>query len=310
MYKLNKNTLEYEKIKLKPKHYIGFFVIQIIIAIGFFFFITSTYKTPREKKLIKQNEELVVDLIIVNNRLRSLEDVTEQIIQWDSLIYNSVFESKVPYYKVALEKISIQYDSLTNIELVDATHRRISRLENTLTDMYHEAEFTNKLAIERQDYLSRVPAIQPIKNEDLRRTASGWGWRIHPIYNIRKFHFGIDFSAKTGTQIFATGKGTIQFAGITDNGYGKVVIIDHGYGYKTLYGHMDKIYVKKGQEVDRGHVIGESGNTGVSTGPHVHYEVILYGKKVNPVNYFFNDLTPDEYDRILKISSQMNKTYD
>ena len=162
--------------------------------------------------------------------------------------------------------------------------------------------------------LMSIPAIQPVANVDLRRMASGYGYRIHPIYKVRKMHTGMDFSAPIGTPIYATGDGTISDDNGNDkvggHGYGKYVVIDHGYGYKTLYGHMSKIDVRPGEKIKRGDLIGYIGNTGASTAPHLHYEVIKNGEKINPINFFYNDLSPEEYELMLQISSNSNQSFD
>jgi murein DD-endopeptidase MepM/ murein hydrolase activator NlpD len=158
--------------------------------------------------------------------------------------------------------------------------------------------------------LASIPAIQPIANKDLERTASGWGYRIHPIYKIKKFHYGIDFTAPTGTEIYVTGDGVVEQIESSHRGYGNSVIVNHGFGIKTLYAHMDRFNIKQGQKVKRGDVIGFVGNSGLSTAPHLHYEVLRTGEKVNPINYFFNDLTADEYDRMIELSMQPGQSFD
>ena len=166
------------------------------------------------------------------------------------------------------------------------------------------------LAKNKSDMLASIPAIQPVSNKDLSRMASGYGSRIHPIYKTRKLHTGMDFSAKSGTPIYATGDGKISKVKKSRIGYGNHVIIDHGYGYKTLYAHMTKYIVHKGQKVKRGEVIGYVGSTGTSVAPHLHYEVHKDGRKINPVNFYYNDLNPDEYEKMLEISSQNNQSFD
>ena len=140
--------------------------------------------------------------------------------------------------------------------------------------------------------------------------ASGYGYRIHPMYKVRKMHWGTDFSAPTGTPIYATGDGKVTTYKRSRSGYGRHIVIDHGFGYKTLYGHMSKIEVRRGQRVKRGDVIGYIGSTGSSTAPHLHYEVMKDGRKINPINYFFNDLSPEEYEEMLHISSHSNQSFD
>ena len=157
--------------------------------------------------------------------------------------------------------------------------------------------------------MDNIPAIQPILNKDLKHVASGWGFRVHPIYHTRKFHYGMDFSAKTGTDVFATGNAKVVYSGWRQ-GYGNMVMLDHGYGYQTLYAHLFKSLVRVGQLVQRGDIIGLVGNTGASVGPHLHYEVHRDGRPVDPRNYYFNDLNPEEYDKMVQMSNNFGQTFD
>ena len=166
------------------------------------------------------------------------------------------------------------------------------------------------MARDKEKMLAAIPAIQPVANKNLKRMASGYGYRIHPIYKVRKMHWGTDFSAPTGTPIYATGDGKVTKYRRSRAGYGNHIIIDHGYGYQTLYAHMSKVDVRRGQKVKRGDIIGYIGSSGRSTAPHLHYEVIKDGRKINPVNYFFNDLSPEEYEMMLEFSSNSNQSFD
>jgi len=166
------------------------------------------------------------------------------------------------------------------------------------------------LAKNKEEMLASIPAIQPVSNEKLTRVASGFNYRIHPSYKIRHFHTGIDFTSPRGTEIYATGNAVVKKLSRKKGGYGNHVVLDHGYGYSTLYAHMSKFKVREGEKVNRGDVIGYVGSTGTSTAPHLHYEVIKSGKKVNPVNFFFNDLSPEEYEKVLELSSQSNQSFD
>jgi len=166
------------------------------------------------------------------------------------------------------------------------------------------------MARNKEKMLASIPAIQPVANKNLKKMASGYGYRIHPIYKVRKMHWGTDFSAPTGTPIYATGDGKVTTYKRSRSGYGYHIVIDHGFGYETLYGHMSKIEVRRGQRVKRGDVIGYIGSTGSSTAPHLHYEVMKDGRKINPINYFFNDLSPEEYEEMLIISSHSNQSFD
>jgi murein DD-endopeptidase MepM/ murein hydrolase activator NlpD len=167
-----------------------------------------------------------------------------------------------------------------------------------------------KLVQNKANMLGAIPAIQPVSTKDLKQMASGFGWRTDPIYKMPKFHAGMDFAAPIGTEVYATGDGVVQRADAQASGYGNHIRIDHGYGYMTLYGHLSRTKVRPGQKVKRGEVIGYVGNTGKSTGPHLHYEVYKNGEHQNPINYYFNDLTPDEYEAMLKISANSNQSFD
>jgi murein DD-endopeptidase MepM/ murein hydrolase activator NlpD len=214
-------------------------------------------------------------------------------------------------------------DALTNarpadlLVLLDSLQQReaalnteVSELQRKLVAQTRSFEEILGLARNSSKLAESIPAIQPVRNRDLRALASGWGYRIHPIYKVRKFHYGMDFSAKTGTEVFATGDGVVVAAEQKYDGYGLHVVIRHGYGYQTLYAHMSKLAVRSGQRVKRGEVIGFVGSTGTSVAPHLHYEVIKDGEKVNPAHYYFNDLTPAQYEQILKMSDAANQSFD
>lgn len=310
----DKDSVSYKRFRfLRRKFLIPLFVIQLIISITLLYSITTFYDTPKEKKYQQDISYLLREFDEVNQRIIQSELVLSQIQENDSIIYKSIFDEE----DVTGRKFKVYYDvdSLNEYSgLVKETNQRLSELEVAMAKEEYDLKKLVYKAELHQDMLIHVPAIQPIDNKDLKRTASGWGFRIHPIYKIRKFHYGIDFTARTGTPIYSTGKGKIQFtipeSSRDSKGYGNLIIIDHGYGYQTLYAHMSKFALKPGDVVERGDIIGYVGNTGLSTGPHLHYEVIRNGIKVNPVHYFFNDLTPEEYHRIVEISTTIKKSYD
>jgi len=309
-YKFNKDKLIYEKVPRTIKKLILQILLIIILTVSLFFGLSLFYNTPKEIILKNQINTLITNIYVLNMRIDGLELILSEVESVDSIVYRSLFDVKPFYRKYGkITKDSININSLKMKELLEMTHEKINRLEVKISNEYYDLKDIEKASLNRRDFLMSIPSIQPISNKDLKRTASGWGWRIHPIYHIKKFHYGIDFSAKKGTSIYSTGNAKVYYAG-NGKGYGNIVILDHGYGYKTLYGHMNKIYVKKGEKINRGTIIGEVGSTGMSTGPHLHYEVIYHGQKVNPIHYFFNDLSPSEYDEMIKISSQMNKTFD
>lgn len=310
-YKFDEKSLLYKKVPIRIKNIL--YSIFIILSLGFLsMFALSTFiDTPKEKKLKKETKNLLYDISMMRKRIYEIDALLEEMRSVDSNIYEALFETS-PIYTSDIQEIN-NLDSLYNIDyrkIVNYTHIKIQELEEKMLVHSKHLEKTYDLVLKKQKMLTHIPAIQPISNKDLKRTASGWGYRIHPIYKIRKFHYGIDFSAKVGTPVYSTGNGKIEFAGYTKNGYGYVVIINHGYGYKTLYAHLNSVEVKSGRVVKRGDIIAKVGNTGVSTGPHLHYEVRLNGKRVNPIHYFVGDLTPAEYDKMIKISSSMNKTFD
>jgi murein DD-endopeptidase MepM/ murein hydrolase activator NlpD len=194
--------------------------------------------------------------------------------------------------------------------MISDLNRKIDQLSKAIYVQSKSFDDVLKMAQNKEDMLAHIPAIQPVANKDLKRMASGYGYRIHPIYKTRKMHWGMDFSAPKGTAIYATGDGVIEKIKRSKRGYGNYVSINHGYGYKTFYAHLQKYVVKRKQKVKRGDIIGYVGNSGTSTAPHLHYEVIRNDKKVNPVNYYFNDLTAEEYDKMLELASQENQSFD
>ena len=196
------------------------------------------------------------------------------------------------------------------MRILISTRKKIDQVTTQLYIQSKSFDEIIELAQNKTTMLASIPAIQPVSNKDLSRMASGFGNRIHPIYKTRKFHAGMDFSAKTGTPIYATGDGEISKIKRSRKGYGNHVVINHGFGYKTLYAHMSKYIVKKRQKVKRGDIIGYVGNTGTSVAPHLHYEVHKDGKKINPVNFYYNDLTPEQFEKMLLISSQSNQSFD
>ena len=308
-YKYNSKNLSYDEIKITYKKVLLKILFLLTFGIVFYFIISYTFESPEEKRLKDNIFIMWTDIQIITNRIDGLESILNEIETKDSVIYKSLFETAPSFNTFAEEINSKKYNS-NYVKFIEETHQRLKKIQHKITEEYGSYEEIEKLALQRVDFLKCVPAIQPISNKDLRRTASGWGWRIHPIYKIRKFHYGLDFSAKEGTPIFATGDGEVEFLQKGDKGYGNVIIINHGYGYKTLYGHTSKFNVKIHQKVKRGDIIGLVGNTGTSTGTHLHYEVFKNGQRINPINFFFNDLTPTEYERMIEISNSMNQTFD
>ena len=304
--------MRYEKLvtplRVKLLRFFGFiataFVTAFIIVALAFRFIPSPQAKIAEMRYekVKQNyDDLVSQAAMLQQEMASLE-------KRDNQVYRSIFEAnplpdsaraKLTEKKNEFQKITAINDEQLGNELAK-TLNNISARINYQFASYNEIE---NLIKNQGQKLACIPAIQPVSNRDLDRIASGFGMRIDPVYGTAKMHKGLDFTAPQGTPIYATGNGTIEVAGQTGDGFGNHVVINHGYGYETLYGHMYKVKVKVGEKVKRGEVIGWVGSSGKSTGPHCHYEVHINGQEVDPVYFFYNDLTPEQFDRILKIAS-------
>ena len=318
-YYYDTKTLSYKRIKLskleKTKRFSYFIfssaIIGLIMIVTFFQFFDS----PKEKRLINEINHLVNQYEIVDNKMSKIELVLDDIQKRDDNIYRTIFEADpIPtsIRKQGFGGIN-RYNELegySNSKIIIETSTKIDQITKQLYLQSKSFDEIIDLTKDKLSMLASIPAIQPVSNKNLKRMASGYGYRIHPIYKTRKMHAGMDFSAKTGTEIYATGNGTINKVRRSKKGYGNYVEINHGYGYKTLYAHMSKSIVKQGQKVKRGEVIGYVGNTGTSVAPHLHYEVIKNGKKIDPVNFYYNDLSTEEYSKMLEISSQNNQSFD
>jgi murein DD-endopeptidase MepM/ murein hydrolase activator NlpD len=273
------------------------------------------FDSPKEKRLKLEIQNLTSQYEVINNDMQQVETVLDEIQDRDDNIYRVIFEADpIP---TSIRKQGFggvnRYEKLlglSNSELMINTSKKIDQLTKQLYLQSKSFDEVIDLAKNKSNMLASIPAIQPVANKDLKRMASGYGYRIHPIYKTRKMHYGMDFSAKTGTEIYATGDGIVSKIKRSKRGYGNYVKINHGFGYETLYAHMSKYIVKRGQKVKRGEVIGYVGNSGISTAPHLHYEVRKDNKKINPMNFYYNDLNPEEYEKMLEISLQSNQSLD
>ena len=318
-YYYDTKTLSYKRIELsafdKLKRTLGFLSFSaffgLIMLIVFFQFFDS----PKEKRLKREIDHLVFQYDILNKKMTQIDLVLDDIQKRDDNIYRVIFEADpIPssIRKAGFGGVNRYKDiqSFSNTELVIEVAKKADKLSKQLYIQSKSFDEVINLAKDKANMLAAIPAIQPIANKDLGRVASGYGYRIHPIYKTRKLHTGMDFTAPQGTPIYATGDGKIAKVKRSRKGYGNHVIIDHGFGYQTLYAHMTKYIVYRGQKVKRGEIIGYVGSTGTSVAPHLHYEVIKNKRKINPVNYYYNDLSPEEYDKMLEISSQNNQSFD
>ena len=251
---------------------------------------------------------------VMQDKMNQVNAVLKDLQERDANIYRVVFEADPISNDIRNAGIGgiDRYESLRDYDNSELMIKGSAQLDKLASALYVQAKSFKELetmAESKSEMLASIPAIQPLSGKNLRRGISGFGSRIHPIYKIRKMHSGIDFSAPTGTSVYATGNGKVTKTD-SDHGYGRHIEIDHGYGYKTLYAHLSKFAVRKGKRVKRGDLIGYVGNTGASTGPHLHYEVLKNNRSVNPVNFFYNDLTPREYAEMLKVASQVNQSFD
>lgn len=317
-YKFNPQTLNYEKIQLTLKDYLkrAFSVLLSGIAIAFLILLVgyTLFDSPKELMLKRENEQLLRQYKMLNEQLAQMERVLSSMEQRDDNIYRTIFEAEPIGSSVRQAGVGgvNRYEHLEGYQFSDVVVETTYKLDKLAKRMYIQSKSFDEiveLARNKEKLINAIPAIQPVTNENLTRMTSGFGYRIDPIYKTTKFHAGIDFAAPIGTPIYATGDGVVEKA-VMERGYGLHVIVDHGYNYSTLYGHMSKIMVRRGQRVKRGDVIGLVGNTGKSSGPHIHYEVRKDGTAVNPVNYFFNDLTPDQYQQMIELSSQGSQSFD
>lgn len=318
-YRFNTKSLTYEKVKVTFRQRL----LQVLsyLATGSVFALITialAYKfldSPKEKQLKRELEAVQLQYDLLHTKMDKVEVVLNDLQDRDDNIYRAIFEADPIPGSVRKAGFggSERYSSLDgydNTDLMKATTERLDRITKELYIQSKSFDEVVKMAKNKQQLIASIPAIMPLNNKDLKHPPSGYGWRTHPIYKTQEFHPGMDFTAEQGTPIYATGDGTVEAADASAQGYGNHVVIDHGYGYKTLYGHMSRIATSPGKKVKRGELIGYVGSTGMSTGPHVHYEVIKNGEKVNPINFYYNDLTPEEYQVMLELSSRSTQSFD
>lgn len=318
-YRYNTKTLSYEKaitpIRTRIFRVISFLgtasvigVIAVIIAFKYF-------DSPKEKQLRRDLERMQLQYNLLGRRVDQMNLVMEDLASRDNNIYRAILESdSIPD---AIRKAGFgsmdRYQSLEGFDyssLMVSLTQKVDQLEKQMYIQSKSYDDVIKMAKGKEKLIASIPAIMPISNKDLRHAPGGFGWRTHPIYKTPEFHPGMDFAAPEGTEIYATGDGVVTIADNKSQGYGNHVVIDHGFGYETLYGHMSRIAVKPGQVIKRGQVIGYVGSTGLSTAPHCHYEVHKNGELMNPLNYYYNDLSPEEYAKLVELSNESGQAFD
>ncbi len=315
-YQFNTHSLAVEKVKEtfwdKAKGFLRIVLAGIVFSVLVLLIFFTFFESPKERMLNREIGQFQTKYQQINDRLDILVSVIDDMRERDDNIYRVILEADpIPqtYREAAYGGVDrySQLEGYQNSELISSTLKRIDRISRQLYVQSKSYDEVFEMAKNKADMLASIPAIVPLE-KGTERLVSGFGYRIHPIYKTMRMHTGVDFTAPTGTPIYATGNGVVKIAEMNRHGYGRMVVIDHGYGYETVYAHMNKIKVKRGQEIKRGEIIGLVGNTGVSTAPHLHYEVVRNGRKVNPVNYFYNDLTPEEFEYIIEVASRVNQS--
>ncbi len=318
-YYYNTNTLRYEKLEtplhVKLLRVLGFISAAIVTAIIIVSIAYKYFPSANEKRLMQYNQTLQEQYLVLDEKTRKMQQDLKELEERDNEVYRVIFEANPIPDSVRAKELDQKKEldvvmSMTNFQLENSI---VQTMNNLATRMERQTQSYKEIAgfiKNKEQLLAATPAIQPLSNADLKRIASGFGYRIDPVYKTVKFHAGLDFSAPQGTPIYATANGVVRTAGNLANGYGNHVVINHGYGYETLYGHMYRIKVKNGQRVKRGEIIGWVGNTGKSTAPHCHYEVHKNGTRLDPVYFFYNDLTPEQFNRLLKIAASSNQSFD
>ena len=318
-YFYNTNSLRYEKLetplRVKLLRIFGFLASAIVTAAIISFFAFRFVGSPNEKLLSLENERLQDKYHQLNDQVKANQEQMSELVKRDNEVYRAIFEANpIPdsarARALAQEQEIARVENMRSSDLVNSIINSLNNLGHYISAQKKSYNEIDNLLKNKEQLLVSTPAIQPVSNKDLTRVASGFGYRIDPIYKTVKLHAGLDFAAPQGTPIYATANGTVTVAGNTGNGYGNHVVINHGYGYETLYGHMVKVKAKAGQQVKRGEVIGYVGSTGKSTGPHCHYEVHKNGQKIDPVYFFYNDLSPEQYDLLLKRAAAANQSFD
>ena len=319
----NTATLRYEKVveplKVKLLRAFGFLsavVVTASIMVGIFY---KFFPSPKEEALQRELAQMERNYTLLNNNLAQMNKALDNIQDRDGNVHRQIFgmdpiDSDIWNVGVGGADRHTDITMYQNTgDLITATKDRVEKLKRQLVLQSKSLDEVEQLAHNRDEQLAAMPAIKPVSEDKLKRnihSLSGFGYRMHPIFKRKKFHAGIDFTSPEGTPIQATGNGTIMSVRRSASGYGHHVKIDHGYGYITLYAHMSKIDVKLGEKVTRGQKIGEVGSTGTSTAPHLHYEVLYKGKKVNPIHYCMDGLTPEEYKQLADKASIANQSFD
>ncbi|QED37576.1 M23 family metallopeptidase [Antarcticibacterium arcticum] len=320
-YYYDSETLSYQKIERKKGRRLGIALLSLVAIFLAAFILLVVYlnlpqiQTPKEKALKRELTNMQLQYGMLNRKMDQIQDVLGNIEDRDNNIYRLYFESnpipeeqrRAGFGGVNRYRNLEGYD---NSKLIMETTQRMDILTKQIVVQSRSLDEIAELAKEKEQLLSAIPAIQPVRNENLKRIASGFGWRNDPFTKVKKFHYGMDFTAPRGTPVYATGDGRIERADNRATGYGNHIRLDHGYGYTSLYAHLYKYNVRVGQRVKRGDVIGFVGSTGRSEAPHLHYEIYKDGERINPINFYYGNLSPEEFDQVLQQAQQENQSLD
>lgn len=320
-YYYDSENLAYTKIKTRKRAKIGYAFLFLLASalFGFLIFVllinTSYFETPKDRLQAREIENLKLQYAILNKKMDEIDDVAESLEDRDNNIYRVYFNKTEIPDSIRKEgfRDAERYKKLegyNNSQLVLNTTKRIDKLSKQLAIQSKSLDDILKLAGAKENLLLAIPAIQPVQNESLKRVASGFGYRIDPFTKVRKMHNGMDFTANTGAPVYATGDGVVDRADAAASGFGNHVVIRHGFGYESLYAHLSKYNCRPGQHVKRGDIIGYVGSTGRSEGPHCHYEVHKDGKVVNPLNFYYGNISAAEYVAISQMANQENQSLD
>jgi murein DD-endopeptidase MepM/ murein hydrolase activator NlpD len=317
-YYYDTETCKYERIRVSKwdifLNALGIFTLALVLAVVIYFVTMTYFESPQVSLLKKENKELQMYYEDMHQDLENMNDMISVLQERDDNIYRVIFEADPIPSSIRQAGVggtdryrALREESLEREDVVIGTFEQIDKLKKQMYIQTKSYDDILEMARNKTKMLASIPSIQPIPNKDLKRLASGYGLRMHPILKVRRMHAGCDFSAPQGTPIYATGDGKIEKARWMGDA-GNTVVIDHGFGYKTKYFHMSEFEVKRGNKVKRGDIIGYVGNTGLSAAPHCHYEVWKNGKHINPVNFFYNDVTDEEFDKLLDLASRENQS--
>jgi murein DD-endopeptidase MepM/ murein hydrolase activator NlpD len=318
-YKFNPESLSFDKIRMGARsillRFLAFLIGSITIAVVLNFLFGLFFDTPKEKALKREIEQMSLQYDLIHREMGNLEKVIEHLQETDDNLYRTIFGAEpvlATQRQAGIGGVSrfSELEGFNNSKLVIETAKKLDAIRKKVYVQSKSFDDLILLATEKEEMLRSIPAIMPVSTRDLTRIASGFGLRIHPYYKISKFHAGMDFTAPLGTEIYSTGDGTIESVSSGKRGMGNYITVNHGFGYKSTYAHLESFNVRQGQKVRRGDVIGFVGNTGMSIAPHLHYEIKLNGENVDPVNYFFNDLSPAEYETMIEIASKTGQSFD